>query len=419
LFPDGKLDLKANKAIEEGFKEWAVTGIPDVTGLHSWRSIQRMYLETIAKDGECFIRRHKGWGRNAFRYALEFIDAEAIDRNLTTDLGDGRCINMGIELDKWRRPVAYYVITRSPTSDVYEYQGRRYLRIPAEEMIHGFLPESILQTRGFPWLAVSLMRSQMLHGYEEAELVAARVASAKMGFFETDPEKAGPEEYEGDKDSSGAELVDAEPGTFEDLDPGKKFVAFDPQHPSSAFDSFVKANLRGMASGLGVSYHTMANDLKGVNYSSGRLGALEDRELYKELQTFLIETLIQPVVIDDWLPLALLSGRLNIGGTPLKSSRLSKYKRIHFQGRRWSWVDPKKDLEGYGIALDRRLQSPQQVIRERGDDPEEILDQWAEWERMKADRGIKEADPKPPTPDDTEDENQLDDEEGSDNGSEN
>lgn len=384
---NGTLDIIANQAIKEAFGQWCMLGTPDVTGKFSWPMIQSLFIETVAKDGECFIRRHRNWRGNDFRYALEFIDAEAVDRTLSHELGNGRAINMGIELDAWRRPVAYYVVTTSATSDVYEYYGRKYKRIPADEMIHGYLPDSILQTRGYPWLAVSLMRLQMLHGYEEAELVAARTASAKMGFFYEDPE-AGGGEFSGDEDHEGAILTDAEPGTFERLPPGLKFEAWDPSHPSTAYEQFVKANLRGTAAGLGVSYYTLANDLTGVNYNSGRLGSIEDRELWKGLQRFLIEVLVDKVVREDWLPNALLAGQITIAGNPLKSTRIKKYSRIRYQGKRWPWVDPKKDMEGHLLALDRKLQSPQQVMVERGDDPDEVLDQWAEWEKKLAARNL-------------------------------
>lgn len=386
---NGNMDAGANDAIKEAFTRWSTMGIPDVTGRLSWIGIQQLFLETVAKDGECFIRKHPNWERNEFRYALEFIDAEAVDPMLTKDLGNGRVINMGIELDEWRRPAAYYVRTLSATSDIYEYNGNRYKRIPAEQIIHGFLPDSSLQTRGFPWLAISLMRTHMLKGYEEAELVAARTASAKMGFFEVDPNAPGDAEYEGEEDADGAMLTDAEPGSLEMLPPGYKFNSWDPQHPTTAFDSFIKANLRGMAAGLGVSYFSLANDLTGVNYSSGRLGSLEDREVWKALQSWLIDILVRPIV-EEWLALALLAGQITLPtGRPLPAQKLRKFKRIHYQGRRWPWVDPKNDLEAQGIALDRKLTSPQRVIIEQGNDPGEILDDWKEWEEMRKARGLE------------------------------
>ena len=75
----------------------------------------------------------------------------------------------------------------------------------------------------------------MLNGYYEAEITAARVASAKMGFF-TSPAGDG---YVGeDVQDEYTPIMSAEPATFEQLPAGMDFKAFDPAHPTTAFESF-------------------------------------------------------------------------------------------------------------------------------------------------------------------------------------
>lgn len=405
--PNGKPDKLANAAIEESWTEWGVKGSPDVTGGHSWRSMQNLMIETVAKDGEALVVMHHGWKHNEASFALEFIDVEALDVEHNRDLGNGNTIQMGVELNQYRRPVAYHVLTGATTDDHYSYNGRKYRRIPADRVLHLFLPESVWQTRGFPWMASSLMRLNMLAGYEEAELVAARVASSKMGFFESE----GGEEYVGDDtDSDGNVITDAEPGAMEVLPPGMKFTAWDPSHPSTAFEGFVKTNLRGISAGLGVSYHTLANDLEGVNYSSGRLGALEDREAWKLLQGWVIESFCMPVY-KEWLRMSLLSGSITVAGRPLRSARYDKFKRVTWQPKRWAWVDPQKEMKGHGEALDRKLKSPQQVMGEMGLNVDEVLDDWVIWREKLKERGL----PEPAeagffTPEENENENENENE---------
>ncbi|BCV06852.1 MAG: hypothetical protein CM15mV144_460 [Caudoviricetes sp.] len=38
------------------------------------------------------------------------------------------------------------------------------------------------------------------------------------------------------------------------------FKSFDPDHPTSAFESFLTQVLRSIASGLNISYHALTND---------------------------------------------------------------------------------------------------------------------------------------------------------------
>jgi capsid protein len=50
----------------------------------------------------------------------------------------------------------------------------------------------------------------------------------------------------------------------------------------------------------------------------------------------------------------------------------------HYQPRRWAWVDPQKDGAANKLAIDERLKSRSQVMREMGDDPEST---WMEIQR--------------------------------------
>lgn len=378
-----RLDGPANAALEEAWADWGRYGSPDVTGQHSWRSIQNLYITTLAKDGEVLLIRHKGWRGNKWRYALQFVDVEALDVDLNHDLGSGRAIRMGIEFNAWRRPVAYYLMTPNPVHELYSYGPKKYDRVPADQVIHRFLPESAWQSRGVPWTASTLLRMGMLAGYEEAELVAARVSSSKMGFFQSE----GGEEYQGEEDDDGNIITEAEPGTFEMLPYNVKFQGWDPSHPTTAYESFVKGCLRGVASGLGVSYHTLANDLEGVNYSSARVGTQEDRELYKDLQEWIIESFVEPV-FQEWLEGALLAGipipTATGGMSSLSTKRLDKYRAASWQPRRWAWVDPQKEMNAAQTAIEQRIRSVSDVIREQGRDPEDVWQEIArERQRMR------------------------------------
>ena len=117
--PSGKADPLASKAIETGWQDWGKKGNTDVTGKLSWKMIQRLYIETMARDGEVLIRKVRGWKGNKYRFALQFLDPELLDVNHNHDLRNGNVIRMGVELDEWRKPVAYYLLTAKQTSDNY------------------------------------------------------------------------------------------------------------------------------------------------------------------------------------------------------------------------------------------------------------------------------------------------------------
>src|SRR5262245_12012459 len=133
--------------------------------------------------------------------------------------------------------------------------------------------------------------------------------------------------------------MEVSPGQFEALPTGFEFEAFDPQHPTQGFPFFVKACLRGIASGFGVSSNTLANDLEGVNLSTIRAGVLVEREECKAIQGWFIEQFCEPV-FEAWLAWQLCVTL----ALPLPIAKLDKFNDPDWKPRRWPWVDPLKDV---------------------------------------------------------------------------
>ena len=365
---DGTLDTLANDAIERAWREWARPENCDVTGVQSLRSLQNSAVMGAARDGEYMIRIVTGRDAGPWGVGLQLLDPQrcAPDHD-EVRLSGGRFIRHGIEFNRFGRPLAYHFTTTRPEddTDAYTQGGRSFVRVPADQIIHGFLPDMVGQKRGLPWTATALWRLQMLGGFEKAALVNARVAASKGGFFEW-KEGMGPETEEDEKI-----YMEAEPGSFQELPAGVQFKEWNPQYPSNEFGPFHKAMLRGIASGLEVTYVNLANDLEGVNFSSIRQGTLDEREHWKELQEWLIETMMQRVY-DAWLPRALLSGRIRVNDKPLRADRIQKYRAIEWQPRRWDWIDPNADVKAAVASKNNLLASPGQIIRDRGRDPSAV-----------------------------------------------
>ena len=220
------------------------------------------------------------------------------------------------------------------------------------------------QPRGIPWMISAMLRLQMLGGYEEAELIAARIGASKMGFFTSDDADG----YDGEgEDAEGFLTMEAEPGVFEQLPKGVGLETFDPSHPNSQFGAFVKAALRGVASGVNVSYNSLANDLEGVNYSSIRQGALDERDHWRVLQQWTIEQFNQPV-FDAWLK-AFLTSKL----TTLPGRKLHKFNAPVWSPRGWQWIDPLKEVKANAEAVANGFKNRTDVLAEQGRDFEETL----------------------------------------------
>ena len=372
--PSGQLDEVANNIIERAWKQWSKVGNCEVTGRLSWVDVQRLILRCIARDGEVLIRMIK----KSTGLCLQILEADLLDDSYNARADNGNEIRFGVEFDSYRRPVAYHLLGNHPGDSQFNADFKRRIRVPAEEIIHPFKTERPEQSRGIPWLVSSMNRLKMLDGYAEAELVAARTGAAKMGFFT----KATPDGWTGEIDDDGNLPVDSSPGTIEELPAGVDFKSWDTNHPNSGYGDFVKSCLRGVATSLGISYNALSNDLEGVNYSSIRAGLIEEREVWKAIQRMMIDHVLEPV-FEAWLEIELLSGRL---GLPF--DKFFKFNAPEFRGRRWAWVDPKKDMEAAVLAMRNRIKPLRDIIAEAGDDIYDVLAKVKEDEELAASYGL-------------------------------
>lgn len=376
---NGKLDRRANQLIEDAFRKWSYKDYASVDGSLCWCDIKRLVLETVVRDGEVLIRKVKGFD-NDFGFALQLLEPDHLDEELNKTLGNGNKIRMGIEFNKWNRPVAYYILANHPGDYIYGNTiQRQYERIPANEIIHLFVRERISQSRGVPWMHSAMTRLNMLGAYEEAALVAARAGACKMGFLKTPTG----EEYIGDdKDDSGNVISETEPGLIEQLPAGWEFSAFDPKYPDANYMPFMKIMLRGIASGLLVAYNSLASDLEGVNYSSIRAGVIEERDSWRIIQRWFIEHFCDDI-FSEWLDMALLTQAI-----PLPVEKYEKFDAAKWHARGWAWVDPLKDEEANRLAVNNGFNTRSAILAEQGLDLEEVFEQLAEEKELQDKLGL-------------------------------
>lgn len=365
----GKVDKKAKVAVERALADWAKPANCDVAGKLSWRAMQNHCVNSAVTDGEFMLRKITGKDAGKYGFQLQVIDPVRCPVDYDRfDLADGAFIRHGIEFNKYGRPVAYHFVDNAANRswNAYAYSGRTFVRIDAAEIIHGFRPEMAGQKRGLPWMATGLFRLKQMGAFEDAAIVNARVGAAKLGVIEF-AEGQGP--AYNDPDDEDEFQLNGEPGTFQVLPNGAKLNKFDPTYPSGEFAIFIKAMLRSIAAGGGVSYHNLAQDLEGVNFSSIRQGTLDEREHFKELQEWLIEELAEPVFA-GWFDCALLRNLVKReDGSALPAARGERYAEHEFQGRRWEWIDPNADMKAAEGRKNNLLASPGALIRESGRDP--------------------------------------------------
>lgn len=362
VLPDGLPDRITRRLIEKEWAKFCKKGQFDVAGRYSFVTFMHLWIETLARDGEVLVRIVRNWS-NRWGFALQILEADRLDLTLNTLLDNGNRVRMGVELDDWERPVAYWLLNDHP-GDVLRRAEERYDRIPASEMIHTFDPWRPHQTRGFTWTHASALDVHHLEEFRQAALVKARISASITGHYVQDAEWLDPPESEDDDPPISEEIT---PGEGRLLPYGVEFEQVNTQGPGSDYAAFVKDGNRNAAAGLGPSYHRLAHDLEGVSFSSLRSGELDERDFYKCCQEFAISELLDRLG-EEWLNASILRRVIKIAPRDFERST-----ELVWQARGWDWVDPLKDSKSASESIGNRTKSRSEYIRANGDDPDEVF----------------------------------------------
>lgn len=362
----GEFDAAVNAELKRMWTTWCEAEHCTVDGRLSFLEVQHLWAKTEPTDGEFIVRMVSGFD-NPFGFALELIDVDQLDLNYNDGPNaGGNQVVMGVEMDRWQRPVAFHFRTSHPSDPSARRPGTPdRTRVPAADIIHLFLSERINQKRGITWFYTVMLTSRMLEGYLESELVAARVGASNCGFIVT----------KGEEGAAGyvppvagvEESMEAAPGVFRRLGPGEEIQSFASEHPNGAFGDFHKAVMRQVGSGLDLSMATLASDLSDANYSSMREGKLSERDVWKCLQVRLAEKMHRRVYR------RLLESASLTGAVRLPSDDYTAYLEHMWRPRTWPLIEPEKDLATMHSSVQLGIDSRTRIAASLGRNLEEVF----------------------------------------------
>lgn len=367
--PSGEKKESLNRKVEEEFKRWSLKKYCDVTEQLSLRDTVSLALRTLATDGEFLIRlvfdESSEYGLRLQMLDVDWLneDFNELAQGTTVGKEPGNRIVMSVELNALDKPVAYWFTDPQwSTTSVPELklvpQAIRRLRVPAEQIIHRFVKDRVGQVRGVAWAHGAMLTMNQLDGFDEAELVGARINASNMAFV------SAPAPLDPASDAKPTIDTEVAPGQILEIPAGYTVHEFSPNKPQDG--SFSTRMLRKIATSLGVSYSTLTSDLTEVNFSSIRAGTIEEREVWKVIQKWLADHLYQDIY-ERWLMIN--AYRL------IPVSAIDQVMYPIWRGRGFEWVDPLKDVNADIAAINRGLKTVTEVLAERGQDFEETMEQ--------------------------------------------
>lgn len=385
-------DPEAAEAAMDVIRDHLLTSAIDTYGAADLRGLQSQVMNAVFTDGEVLVRRRMRDPRLdpdlLLPFQVQLMEVDHLDETITSH-GKNE-VTQGIEFGPTGRPVAYHLFDRHPGDLSRSMKGRiTSTRVDARQILHIRRTDALRpgQMRGVPWLAPVMMTLGELSDYQEAQILKQKVASLLAFFVKaTDDGEA----YDG------SALAEVSPGAIVGLKPGQDVV---PTQPPSVegYQDFMNQGTRAIATGLGLTYESYG-DLRGVNFSSGRMGRMEmDRFIQVWQQQIIIAQLCDGVA------------RWTLEAWRLRPGLPAAPKAIIWTAQRRPLIDPAKEIGAAIQEIDAGLTSLQRKQREMGHDPDVIARERAEDRLRQPDLATQpEAPAQPGDQDDSEEEDEDD-----------
>lgn len=352
------LESKETLAINLAFKNWSESKHSDADGIFNFYGLQALAMGSMFESGEVIIRRvyPKPGDYKHVPLKIQVLESDFLDIDKNEDLPNGGRIIQGIETDKTGKIVAYWLFETHPGSG----KGSKSNKIPAADVIHSFKKERPGQMRAVPWITPVMIPLMDLDGYQDAQLLKQKISTCFTAFVRT------PEAGLGIDAGTGSTVGEKmEPGLIENLAPGED-ITFAAPPTSGDYESFTRAVLRKIASGIGITFEALTSDYSTSNFSSSKMA---ERIFNKNVNAWRWNLFI-PQVCDrvwEWFN---------------DAAKLEGIAKADYLA---SWTPPKRELltpkednDADITAIRGGLSSWSKVIRARGEDPDELRREMAE-----------------------------------------
>lgn len=390
---DGTIHKEFAKVLTSGYVKWSKR--PETTRQMSWGKSQRLMCLTWLRDGEGLLRHLEGSipglnHRAGVDYSIELLEPDFLPSSLNDA---SKRITQGIERSLWGEVIKYHLYDEHPGGNLsWKMQTRGH---SASSIEHIRMVRRLHQLRGVSIFAAVMNRINDIKDYEESERVAARIAAAMVGYIK----KGTPDLYTspGEEDDEGNRLFGVEPGMiYDDLREGEDVGIIESNRPTSLLTPFLDTMHRMTAAGTMSSASSISKNYQGA-YSAQRQELVDQWANYETLSCEFVDEIVEPVV-SRYVRMAVLSNAIDV---PIDVDR-DTLLDIDFIPPTMPWIDPQKEANSDETLLENRLTSPQKVIRRRGSNPRDVLDQLEVWDKELEERGLKQGEPgRPPKPNKT------------------
>lgn len=366
--------------LADRWKQWAESTQCDARGRTNIYGLQAMAMRTIDQAGEVLVRRvwAKAGDELAVPFRLQLLEPDFIDTGKNETPREGNQIIQGVEIDEWGRAVAYWLFDEHPGERYFGWTGQSR-RVPAADLLHVFHEDRLGQVRGITRAAPAIVRLRDFDDVVDARVMNAKIASCFGLVVRSVPGfdlGSTPSTQPNPDDKS---LLDQRvtPGMIRNLPLGTDISAVNPP----AFDGFIdfaKITLQSIAGCLDLTYASLTGDLERVNYSSGKLGWIDQLQATEQTRWLMfIPGFCDPIYA--WVTQVLrMAGKV---AEPRSAVKWTPPRRM--------LLDPSREIPAMVKGLRGGLTSLSEQLRELGYDPEVMLRELASDHDLVEELGLK------------------------------
>lgn len=376
----------ARKAISAEWDLWANTTACDLRRIQTFAELQDVAFRSTLVAGDVFSPM-KNVERPGDVYSLrvQLVEGERVDNPRGKidgqDLGNGRRLIAGVEVDIDGAPVRYHFLkgyssmdraarvggsgAESVAIDAFHADGRR-------KVLHIFVGQRAEQTRGEPILAPVIEALRQVADYTDAELSAALVSSLFTVFVtsQTGGGIAGAP-TSGGASASSDEALGMQKGGILELAPGDDIKIADPSRPNQAFDPFIQAILRQVGVALELPFELLIKHFT-RSYSASRAALLEAWRVFRRRRSWFAARFCQPYY-EALLYEAVLRGRLDLPGFLDDPALRRAWCLATWRGPAPGQIDPDKEVTAAQKRIDLRISTHERETAElTGEDWEDV-----------------------------------------------
>ena len=349
----------------------------DIAGELGVYGIQAQAVRARKESGEAFILIHRQRSNRNIPVPVQF---QVVESNMCPtwynreELGKNKIVS-GVEVNKYGRPVAYWMYTSNP-DDWTIVNNSELTRIKVEDVIHHFIPNRPGQLRGEPQGVQSTVRAFSYDKYDDAELGRKESRANFTGVIRR-PDY-GEEDYKFDpisgdplkEDENDHPMIELETGSFPSLLAGEDITLFDGDDSGRGYKDFQWHQMLGISAGWDIPYQLMSGDYTLINDRIWRAIMNQYHREVEQVQDLYVIAQICRRMWNEFIDRAILSGMLR---SPKGGNKFNRLRCKH-RPQAWKHIHPVQDVQAKVMEKDNGFSSRQKIVDGMGSESVEEID---------------------------------------------